>query len=142
MPLLTNAHYVVDELPERAVRVTRLGRLFSSEAEVNEACEPVQAVLDQLGRGSYVLLLDSRFARGSNDPDYERWFTAQRARMPRGFKRAALLMKTAIGALHSDRLRRADGANDELQIFQDLPAACAYLGIGIPPELPEELTGT
>jgi hypothetical protein len=132
--LFENAYYLVDELPNRAVRVTRLEKAFTSQQDVDEACEPVQRALDQLGRGNYVCLIDSRAARGSNDPEYERWFAEQRARMPRGFKKTALLMKTAIGALHSDRLRRADGASEAMEIFQDLAAACTYLGIRVPPE--------
>lgn len=132
--LFANEYYVVDELPGRAVRLTRLDKAFTSQANVDEACEPVQAVLDRLGRADYVCLIDSRAVRGSNDPEYERWFAAHRARMPRGFKRVALLMKTAIGALHSDRLRRADGTFEEMRIFQDMASACAYLGIGVPPE--------
>lgn len=132
--LFANEYYVVDELPGRAVRVTRLDKAFTSQANVDEACEPVQRALDELGRADYVCLIDSRAVRGSNDPEYERWFAEQRARMPRGFKKTALLMKTAIGALHSDRLRRGDGTFEEMQIFQDLAAACGYLGIRVPPE--------
>jgi hypothetical protein len=88
----------------KVVKVTRLARPFESREALNAACEPVQETLDAVGRRTHFLLIDTRMAIGKNDPEYELWFESHRRRMLRGFRRAALIAKTAIGKLHCDRL--------------------------------------
>jgi hypothetical protein len=128
-PRYENEFFAIHDLDIRVVQVTRLPRVFASQEEVERACIPVQRTLDQLPRANFALLLDARQARGSNDPQHEEWFAAHRARMVKGFRRVAILMRTAIGALHSDRLTRSDGTRGDLLIFQDFDEACRHLGV-------------
>lgn len=119
--------FTVDELPGKVALVVRLARPFASPAEVETACAPVQRALDALGRGDHCLLLDTRDARGSNHPDYESWFAAHRVRLLQGFRKVAVVVRTAVGKLHSERLMTRDGNRDQAVLFQDLTAARNYL---------------
>ena len=130
-----NEFFTIHDLDTRVVQITRLPRSFTSQEEVETACRPVQRTLDGLPRAGFALLLDARQARGSNDPAHEEWFAAHRARMVQGFRSVAILMRTAIGALHSERLTRADGTREKLRIFQDFDEACLHLGVR-PPKPP------
>jgi hypothetical protein len=116
----------------RVVIVTRSAMPFESPLDIHEQCEPVQATLDALGRSELSLLIDSREAKGRNDPEFERAFASHRRRMAMGFKRGALLLKTTAGKLHSDRLVREDGIARELVVFTDYDEAVNYLLSGGP----------
>lgn len=128
--------FQVDELPGKVVRVARLSRPFTSQADVDQACEPVQRALDRLGRSQHALLLDARRARGSNDPDHEAWFAAHRAKMLLGFRRVAILLRTVIGVMHSDRLTRTDGTRGAVEIFHDPVRAYGYVGASVADDEP------
>lgn len=122
-----DAYFEVEHfLDMRIVKVTRRPRPFESEDAVNEACEPVQTVLDKVGRRTHRLLFDSRDAIGKNDPAYERWFAAHRRRFVLGFERVAILVKTPIGKLHADRLV-AEDRQTMLRVFLDEESAVRYL---------------
>lgn len=131
--------WIIELLQGRLVWLTRLARPFASEEEVNAACEPVQRALDEIGRSTASIVIDSRAARGSNDPTYERWFARHRTTLPQGFLRAAILMRTPVGALHSERLRREDG-NQSLGVFHDVQAVSAFLGVDLPPDRAEPIS--
>lgn len=134
-----NDFWIVELLPGRLVWLTRLTRPFASKDEVDSACEPVQRALDEIGRATASIVVDSRAARGSNDPAYEQWFARHRATLPQGFLRAAILMRTPVGALHSERLRREDG-NTSLGVLHDVQAVSAFLGIDLPPDRGEPIS--
>jgi hypothetical protein len=84
-------------------------------------------VLDVLGRSEHYLLLDSRDAVGNNDPAYEASFARYRRLLFEGFPKAAVLVKTPVGRLHSSRLMEADGEPGRPGIFNDPILAVASL---------------
>lgn len=111
----------------RVVKVTRLSRPFESQQAVNTACDPVQAALDAAGRRTHRVLIDTRAAIGKNDPEYELWFESHRRRMLLGFPRAAIVVKTAIGKLHVERLLAAERLAPTPRVFLDEGLALRFL---------------
>ena len=127
--LVANEHYVLTAEPGRLIlRVTRSSVPFRSADDVNTSCEPVQLALDAAGRGKKCLLIDSREAPARNDPEYEEWFRPHRIRMVLGFKRVAILMRSVVGRLQSERLlRNVDKTDGLVRIFTDETFALSYL---------------
>ncbi|HEX4447736.1 MAG TPA: hypothetical protein VH044_13395 [Polyangiaceae bacterium] len=127
-------HYRVElRAGTQTILLTRSAQPFVSREDVEAGCSPVQFVLDQLGRSKHNMLLDTREAIANNDPIFESWFAAHRRRMLVGFRRTALVTKTAVGGLQNRRLIQTDGT--PVVIFASMDDALAYLeGEGsIPP---------
>jgi hypothetical protein len=104
-------------------------RPFLSEEDVDEACDPVQAVLDREGRERCVLLIDTRVVAGRNDPTSEQIFARHRREMILRFKRVALLVRTPAGLLHVQRLLASD--RSDARAFADEVEAVSFLQ-GVP----------
>ena len=123
-----SSYYRVEVLAlARVIKVTRLATPFGSQAAVNLACDPVQDALDAAGRRTHGLLIDTRLAIGNNDPDFEKWFEVHRRRMLLGFPRVALLVKSAIGKLHVERLVTAEKLERAPRVFLDEGLAMRHL---------------
>lgn len=121
-------YYRVEVLAiSKVVKVTRLARPFESQEALNAACEPVQLALDSAGRRSHRLLIDTRAAIGNNNPDFETWFEVHRRRMLLGFPRVALVVKSAIGKLHVERLLASEKLEKTPRVFLDEGLAMRYL---------------
>jgi hypothetical protein len=119
-------HYRVElRAGTQTIVLTRSAQPFVSREDVEAGCAPVQLVLDQLGRAKHNMLLDTREAIANNDPIFESWFAAHRRRMLLGFRRAALVAKTAVGGLQNRRLVQTDGT--PVVIFSSMDEALAYL---------------
>ena len=133
--LLTNAHFRLDAYPgERILRVTRTQVAFASKAEVDASCRAVERTLNQQGRATSGMIVDSRDAPGRNDPQFEAWFSPYRKGMILGFLRAAILVRMAVGKLQVERLLRGDGnASDYARTFVDEAQALAWLREAFPP---------
>jgi hypothetical protein len=127
-PLFQNRHFRVELLPgEAIVRVTRLALPFASAEDAMFGCRPMLATLDALGRASHYLLFDSRLAIGRNDPEYESWFAPHRRDLVRDFPKAAVVISTSAGRLHSQRLINADSAAERFRVFDDYVMALAFV---------------
>lgn len=128
-PLVQNRHYLLTAEPfQRILRLKRTSEPFVSAEDVNHACEPVQQALDAVGRARHSLLIDSRDAPFRNDPVYEAWFQPHRKRMTLGLRRVAVLLRTAAGKLHSERLvKTVDRSPANLAMFVDEEAALEFL---------------
>ncbi len=115
----------------RVIEVTRHRKAFESAAHVHEVTQPVQEVLDRLGRSNHTLLIDSRDAPPRNDPAYESWFTKHRTQMVEGFPRVAVLMGSMAGVLQTSRLAHDDETlaphAARIRVFQDEAKAQAFL---------------
>jgi hypothetical protein len=123
-----NEYYeVVVDAARRLVCVYRSSVPFASAEAVEQACGPVQELLDAMGRSAMRLFIDSREAPSRNDPEYERWFEHHRKRMVSGLGRAAILLRSAVGKLHAERMLRRDGTSESVRVFTDEEAAMAYL---------------
>jgi hypothetical protein len=119
-------HYRVElRAGTQTIVLVRSGHPFVSQDDVETGCGPVQLILDQLGRSKHNVLVDTREATANNDPVYESWFAAHRRRMVQGFRRAALVTKTAVGGLQNRRLIQTDGTR--VVIFTSMDDALAYL---------------
>jgi hypothetical protein len=124
---VTNEYYEVFVHAKGLVRIVRSNTPFVSEKSVEQACAPIQLLLDGLDRPSVSLLIDSRNGPFRNDPEYERWFRPHRIRMVSGLRRVAILMRSAVGKLHAERMTRTDRTTHHVQVFTDADAALAYL---------------
>lgn len=119
-------HYRVEILPgAKTVLLVRSPYPFVSPDDVDAGCTPVQLILDKLGRSRYNVLVDTRHATANNDPVYESWFEAHRKRMVQGFRRAAIVIRTAVGGLQTRRLVQHDAS--PVVLFTSMDDAIAYL---------------
>lgn len=106
---LHESRFYYVELTEASIlKVVRKNQPFEKPEDVDVACNPVQRVLDAMGRASHCLLIDTRDIVGRNDPTSERMFADHRKRMVVGFKGVALLVATVAGKLHTMRLLGED----------------------------------
>lgn len=107
------------------IRVTRSGTAMGDAADVEDQHQRISAFLDLIGRRGRTLLIDLRAAPGRNDPEFEAVMSVQRPRLFGGFRRAAALVRTAVGALQVKRHTREDGtdvlvSSDEHEILSYL----------------------
>lgn len=103
-------------------------------ADMAQACR----VFDELGRERKKLLADLRQGPRRNDPTFEEAMAQIRPRLFRGFRGAAILVRTAVGALQVKRHIREDGAGAE--VFHEMDAALDYLrGQSVRGEIPSSV---
>ncbi|HJK91845.1 MAG TPA: hypothetical protein RMH26_14010, partial [Polyangiaceae bacterium LLY-WYZ-15_(1-7)] len=87
-----------------------LDALDAEHVAVERALEPVR------GHG---LLVDLRETAGRNDPAFEERMRTHRAMIFRDFARAAVVVRTAIGALQVKRHMSEDGFSDRVRVTSD-----------------------
>lgn len=109
----------------RLVRYVRTSVPYASMSEYELLHERVAGSLDQLGRWNHVLLVDMREAVMNTDPAFERAAGRGRQLLVRDFRRIAVLVKTAIGALQVGRHIREDAI--DTTVFSEETAAISYL---------------
>lgn len=109
----------------RLVRYVRTSVPYASLDEYNRLHERVGHTLDLIGRKRHVLLVDMREATMNNDPAFERAAARGRQLLVHDFRRLAVLVKTAVGALQVGRHVREDSL--EAPVFNDETAAISYL---------------
>jgi hypothetical protein len=127
--LLENACYRVEVVDhDRLFLVTRSSVPFTSAFHVDAMCSPVQRAMDDLGRAGRFVLVDSRAAPANNDPVYESWFDHHRKRMIEDFVRAAVVVRSIVGALHARRL--ADRHRNDAVVFTSMDEARVWLTEG------------
>jgi len=115
----------VDE-PEGIVRYTRSPLAFPSAAVARDDLRQLVAATRGISRHHYSLLTDVRDAPGRNDEDFESTLASMQHDLFDGFKKRAILVKSAVGRLQVERLareRRAPAAN----VFEMGKDAIAYL---------------
>ncbi|MEP7120619.1 MAG: hypothetical protein ABJE95_06910 [Byssovorax sp.] len=113
------------EADSRLVRYVRTSVPYPTLAEYERLHERAGAALDQLGRKRHVLLVDMREAILNNDPAFERAAVRCRQLLVHDFRRMAVLVKTAVGALQIGRHIREDSL--DAPVFNDETAAVSYL---------------
>lgn len=109
----------------RLVRYVRTAVPYPSLDEYERLHERAAGYLDQLGRKRHVLLVDMREAVMNNDPSFERAAGRCRQLLVHDFRRMAVLVKTAVGALQVGRHIREDAL--EAPIFNEETAAISFL---------------
>ncbi|MEO6599642.1 MAG: serine/threonine-protein kinase [Polyangiaceae bacterium] len=114
-------------LEPRIVLVRRSARQFVDDAEVAGERRRMRAALDQLGRKSKRLLVDSRRAPLSTDDRLSAGFMALREEIGRDFERTAVIVGTKLGILQANRLNRATAIEGALAAFESEFEALAFL---------------
>ena len=109
----------------RLVRYVRTSVPYASMLEYDLLHERVSGSLDQLGRRHHVLLVDMREAVMNTDPAFEKAASRGRQLLVRDFRRIAVLVKTAIGALQVGRHIREDSLDSI--VFNEETAAISFL---------------
>lgn len=109
---------------EGVVRAERSTLAYPDGAECERALSALQAALDLATTDA--LLIDSRHAKGTQDPEIERAIVQFTKRMSERFARVAALIATSVGMLQSQRLVRTQPAPN-VRVFNDEYAALAYL---------------
>ncbi len=125
-PLLLSAHWVVEGgIREQLLLVRRTANAYTSVNEVRTAFDPVRRIIETLDRANTSVLVDMRLAPPRDDPDFERAAGDQPKLLSRGFKRSAVLIRTAIGLLHVQRHMQRLGL--PMKVFNDEQQALDYL---------------
>jgi hypothetical protein len=118
-----NDHYRVDFDDEtRLIRMTR-SAVPQSVAMLDAITSEMVQVLGPLRPAR--VLIDMRLAPGNNTPEFEQAAVVATRRLLNGFSAVAVLIQTAIGKLHFQRLNR--GSQWQLQVFSDEAEALRFL---------------
>lgn len=121
-----NAYWRVLLEPDVA-RVERSTLPYPSVGECERALQALEHALRVATADA--LLIDSRRARGTQDPEIERAIMQFSQRMSQRFARVAALVASSVGMLQSQRLVRTQPASN-VRVFNDERAALAYLTEG------------
>jgi hypothetical protein len=113
------------DVSHRFVRFTRTAVPLATPESAETAYLDAAIAIDALERPIYVVLVDLRLARGSNTPGFEEAMARGRKRLLGGFRKTAVLVRTAAGALQVQRHAREDASNT--QVFQDETSALTFL---------------
>lgn len=120
-------HYVVRHDPrERLVRVTRTAVPLAT-SDVATVLGALNRTID-VDRPSSVLLMDVRLGPSNNDPEFEVAMARPVRTLYAGFRRRAVLVRSAAGALQIRRLAHERHLRDhDLRVFVDEAAALHWL---------------
>lgn len=126
MIALQTPYHIVETGPSASfVRMRRTSAPYPTLADMERDYEAVLATFDRIGRERKVLLIDLREGPRRNDPAFEDVIRRLRPKLFRGFRLAAVVVSTAVGALQVKRHMREDGMGAE--VFHDEHAAIEWL---------------
>jgi hypothetical protein len=124
--LLRLPHYVVTvDDDARLVRRVRTEERFSSIDELVSTYETLLSALDAIDRPRFAQLIDARLSPPRNDPAFEEVVSRYHDRLYRGFRRVAVLVRSAAGRLQVRRM--LDSSGIEAPVFSDEDEALEYL---------------
>lgn len=115
--------------PRRLVRVKRSEIPFPDVATAERTFEQMGRLIDERTLVDHGLLVDSRDAIGRNDAEFENMTGRFRARLFGSFARTAMLVKTVVGRMQADRMRREQGG-PVVSVFFDEAEAERFLVSG------------
>jgi len=108
-------------------------RRLAGRLEVESIADAFAALspgLTNISRGDWGVLVDMRDAPMRNEPEFERAMGNEMARLLAGFRRRAVLVKTAVGALQLHRASRSiwgDDPDSQPEVFRDESEAMQHL---------------
>jgi hypothetical protein len=108
------------------VRFTRSAAPLPELAVFRALMIELVARLEDLPRAELGLIVDTRLAIGRSDDAFEAMMNEFRPRLFGGFRRVAVLIKTAVGRLQVRRLARADNLVDRMLVTDDEAEAVAF----------------
>ena len=109
--------------------VRRTSRSHSALDEVGPAFEAIYEELRDLDLPEQALLVDLRDVVGRNDPEFERVIAPHRRRLIQSFSRAAVLVRSSVGAMQLRRLFAEDGL--KIEVFGSEVEALAWLAMDV-----------
>lgn len=125
--ILRNKYFLITRVAgSPMIEIKRTSEAFRSIDEMRAAFSDVNRVLDEAGRLTANLLVDTRDAPPRNDPAFEVAFEPLRVAMLSGFRRVGVLVKTTAGRLQAERHSRKDRL--DWQVFTDEAAARSFCG--------------
>lgn len=110
------------------VIVRRSRRSHTSLDEVGPAFDEIYGALRDLELRDVALLVDLRDVVGRNDPEFETAIAPHRRRLMQSFGRAAVLVRSSVGAMQIRRLFAEDGLS--VEVFGDEGKALEWLASG------------
>lgn len=117
-----------DDLLQVIVLRRRATRLEADQ--LKNTFESLAPGLTKINRGDWGLLLDMRDAPMRNDVEFERAMGNEVATLLAGFRRRAVLVKTAVGALQLHRAARSlwgEDPDSQPEVFRDEAEAMQHL---------------
>lgn len=111
----------------RIIVMTRLPTPYPDFDTLEISFQRVELTLAHLPRARTALLIDARRAPARNDAAFEQAFAPIRRRIIHGFRRVAVLVETAVGALQVTRHAKID--HEEVGTFTDPAHALEYLEV-------------
>lgn len=127
--LLETPYCIIDwDRHHGILRFTRSDQTYPSIAHIEHEAIDIDRVLERL-RGSRILV-DLRAAAPRNDPEFEVVIKKYRHKLFDRSERAAVLVRTAVGALQVKRHMREDGLDAD--VFQTEEEALSYLDAAAP----------
>ena len=108
--------------------VRRTARAHDFIEEIAPAFEEVFETFAGARLSQLSVLIDLRDVVGRNDPAFEAAVAPYRRRLVQSFGRAAVLVRTSIGAMHIQRLFQDEGI--PLQVFTDHARAMRWFMAG------------
>lgn len=125
--ILRNKYFLINRVTgSPMIEIKRTAEPFNSIEEMRAAFGQVNRALDDAGRLTANLLVDTRDAPPRNDPAFELAFEPLRIAMLSGFRRVGVLVKTTAGRLQAERHSRKDRL--DWQVFTDEGSARAFCG--------------
>ncbi|AUX44593.1 hypothetical protein SOCE26_060590 [Sorangium cellulosum] len=125
--LLQNEYLTVAADPAlHLVRTTRSELPYPSPDDFIRCHTEALQIYESLVRGSLGHLVDLRRVPMNNDPAFEAATGRTRAMVVQEFACAAIVVRTAVGALQVNRLLREE-QNDHVAVFHDEDVAMTYL---------------
>lgn len=106
----------------RLVRVKRSEVPFPDVPTAERSFEQMGRLIDERTLVDHALLVDSRDALGRNDAEFENMTGRFRARLFGSFARTAMLVKTVVGRMQADRMRREQGGPVVSVFFDEVEA--------------------
>jgi hypothetical protein len=122
---LYSDRFAVLTLDDGVVVYRRTAVPYRTIDEARGALEALRAALPAAAQG-LVLLLDARDAVGRNDPEFEGLLLEYRKILFTPFRKTAVLVRTAAGALQTARLEKTERLG-AVEVFLDEAEALGFL---------------
>lgn len=114
---------------QQLVFLKRYSLPYPSLGEVEQNFQRLEKAIGLISRPRSLLFVDARDAPMRNDDRFEATFAPSRARLMQGFKKTAVLLRSAIGVLQAERLSK--GNVSPVGTFTRPEEALVYLGVRI-----------
>ncbi|WP_437590437.1 hypothetical protein [Sorangium sp. So ce1000] len=114
---------------QHLVFIKRYSLNYPSVAEIEQSFQRIDRALGAISRLRTLLLVDAREAPLRNDDAFEGAFVHCHTRLTQGFKKTAVILKSATGVLQLGRLSK--GYTKPMGIFTRPEDALHHLGVHI-----------